>query len=248
VRRSNILGSVFAAGIAILVTATTASADVVAEYNMEEQVGDTVLVDSGPNGLNGYIGSLVQRQVFIDTGDYGFTFSGPRDANDERLANVADNPLLDPGTLPYRVTVRFRTTNGADPNIVQKGQSGQTGGYWKVVLHKGWPRCHFRDYRGVTKAIGFVDKGFPDYVKAGDGKWHTLICERLADGVRATIDPGDPEGATNFISGSIGRIDNSRPLSIGGKTDCDQVTVGCDYFDGTIAWIRIERPVDVPAP
>ena len=227
----------------VLGVGATASADVIANYEMEEGVGDTVLVDSGPNALNGTIGSLVTRRVFVGTDDYGFTFSGPRTvANHERLANVPDDVRLDPGTQPYRVSVRFRTTNGADPNIVQKGQSGQTGGYWKVVLHKGWPRCHFRDSRGVTKAIGFVDKGFPDYVKAGDGKWHTLICERLADGVRATIDPGDPEGATNFLRGAIGTIDSKRPLSIGGKTDCNVVTVGCDYFDGSIAWIRIDRP------
>ena len=62
------------------------------------------------------------------------------------------------------------------------------------MLHQGWPRCHFRDGNGNTKAIGFVN-GFPTYVKAGDGKWHTFICERTVDGVRATIDPGDPEGA-----------------------------------------------------
>lgn len=239
----SVMGVVALVLASVMASATTASADVVAAYEMEEAADATVLVDSGPNALNGTIGSLVVRHVFIGTDDYGFTFQGPRTiANKEKLANVADNPLLDPGTQPYRVSVRFRTTNGADPNIVQKGQSGQTGGFWKVVLHKGWPRCHFRDSRFVTKAIGFVDKGYPDYVKASDGKWHTLICERLANGVRATIDPGDPEGATNFISGSIGNIDNKRPLSIGGKTDCDIVTVGCDYFDGTIAWIRIEHP------
>jgi hypothetical protein len=207
----------------------------------------SVLDDTGPNNLDGTIGSLVLKGVPTPDG-LGLTFQGPRwIANDERLANVPDNVMpgstsaLDPGTQPYRVTVRFKTSNGADPNIVQKGQSGQTGGFWKVVLHQGWPRCHFRDSRNVTKAIGFV-KGFPTYVKAGDGKWHTLICERTADGTRITIDPGDPEGATNFIRGTIGTIDNKRPLSIGGKTDCDITTVGCDYFDGTIDYVRIDRP------
>lgn len=228
--------------VVLLAVPSAASADVVVDYEMEEPADATVLVDSGPNALDGYIGNLVQKHVFVATDDYGLTFQGPKwIANDERLATVPDNPLLDPGTGPYRVTVRFRTTDGKDPNIVQKGQSGQTGGFWKLVLHNGWPRCHYRDGNGNTKAIGFV-KGFPDYVKAGDGKWHTLICERTTDGVRITIDPGDPEGATNFIRGTIGRIDNVRPLSIGGKVDCNFEGVGCDYFTGTMAYVRIERP------
>ncbi|MFC4787292.1 hypothetical protein ACT8ZV_22640 [Nocardioides sp. MAHUQ-72] len=230
----------------VLAAPAVASADTVVAYEMEEgpstATDGDILHDSGTNGLNGHIGNLIQRRVPTGSGDYGFTFQGPVDVpNDERLATVPDNPALDPGTLPYKVTVRFRTTRGKDPNIVQKGQSGQTGGFWKVVLHNGWPRCHFRDGNGNTKAIGFVN-GFPDYVKAGDGLWHTFICERTADGVRATIDPGEPEGATNFIRGTIGRIDNSRPLSIGGKVDCDSVTVGCDYFTGTMAYVHIEHP------
>ena len=134
-RRWNAVLSMAGACALVLGLGATASADVIANYEMEEGVGDTVLVDSGPNALNGTIGSLVTRRVFVGTDDYGFTFSGPRTiANHERLANVPDDVRLDPGTQPYRVSVRFRTTNGADPNIVQKGQSGQTGGYWKVVL------------------------------------------------------------------------------------------------------------------
>ena len=30
------------------------------------------------------------------------------------------------------------------------------------------------------------------------------------------------------------------PLTIGGKVDCDQVKVTCDYFAGDIDWVRIE--------
>jgi len=235
---------VAAAGALAVVVATpsVAAADLVVGYEMEEASGTSTLQDSGPLGLDGTIGNLVGRRVFVGNGDYGLNFQGPKwQPNDERLALVPDNPQLDPGTGPYRVTVRFRTNDAKDPNIVQKGQSGQTGGFWKVVAHNGWPRCHFRDGNRRTKAIGFV-KGYPEYVKVGDGKWHTLICERTTTGVRIEIDPGDPEGASNFIRGTIGRIDNSRPLSIGGKVDCDAEGVGCDYFTGQMAYVRIERP------
>ena len=30
------------------------------------------------------------------------------------------------------------------------------------------------------------------------------------------------------------------PLSIGGKTDCDQRDVGCDYYAGDLDWVEIE--------
>ncbi len=86
------------------------------------------------------------------TGDY--SFPGPHFApyNPEKLVLVPDDPnangaRLDPGTSPYAVTIRFRTT--ADkPNIVQKGQNNVGGGFWKLVLKSGWARCHFEDSRG----------------------------------------------------------------------------------------------------
>jgi hypothetical protein len=41
-------------------------------------------------------------------------------------------------------------------------------------------------------------------------------------------------------SGRTGRIANSWPVAIGGKTACDQVKVGCDYYVGDLDHIRIE--------
>jgi hypothetical protein len=40
--------------------------------------------------------------------------------------------------------------------------------------------------------------------------------------------------------GPIGPIANSAPLSIGGKSQCDQVSVDCDYYSGHIDWVRIQ--------
>ena len=39
--------------------------------------------------------------------------------------------------------------------------------------------------------------------------------------------------------GWVGTIDNSYPLSIGGKVDCDQRSVGCDYYAGDLDRIDI---------
>ena len=42
------------------------------------------------------------------------------------------------------------------------------------------------------------------------------------------------------LTGPTGSISNNWPLSIGGKYDCDQINVTCDYFAGDVDWVRIE--------
>ncbi len=56
--------------------------------------------------------------------------------NTNRLVTWQDDNRLDPGTQPYAVTIRFKT-GAVDPNIIQKGQDNQTGGYCKFALKKG---------------------------------------------------------------------------------------------------------------
>lgn len=220
------------------VPAVASAQQVVADWEMDEGTSATVMADQSGNGFAGHIGSDVKTGVSTPSG-HGYFFSGPSSYHPSRLVTVPDDSRLDPGTGTYAVTIRFKT-GASEPNIVQKGQANQRGGYWKLVLKKGWPRCHFRDANRHTKAIGLVD-GSPSW-KVNDNQWHTVRCERLANGVRVTLDPGQPGSATRFIGGTIGNIDNSRPLSIGGKLDCSAPGVGCDYFNGTIDWITIDRP------
>jgi hypothetical protein len=234
--------------LAVPVTATVAlgvpaaaTADTVADWQMNEAAGASVINDSSAHGYDGTIGDEVTTGVLFDGGPArGYFFPGPEWGYDPgRLATIPDtvggrSDNLDPGTEPYAVTLRFRTT-AHHPNIVQKGQSGMTGGFWKFVLKNGYPRCHYRDENGRTKAIGFVDMG--SQYKADDGAWHVIRCERLANGVRVTMDGW----ATKFISGSIGRVDNKRPFLIGGKLDCASESVGCDYFRGQIDYVTVEK-------
>jgi hypothetical protein len=211
-----------------------------ADWQMNETSGSTML-DSSGNGLNGHIGSQVDLGQRTPDGGFAYGFSGDSSiTTDERLVTVPDSSLLDPGAAPYAVTIRLRTA-ASDTNVLQKGQSGQTGGYWKLEVHQGWPVCHFRDANGNTKAIGFVNSTNPD-ARVDDNTWHTLRCERTSTGVRMTIDYGSPTAMSRTINGTIGTINNTRPLSIGGKLDCDGVKVGCDYFSGAIDWVHIERP------
>jgi Laminin G domain len=214
---------------------------VVGDWPMNETSGQT-MVDVSGNGLNGYIGSSVRINWPTPSGR-GYHFEGPLNVqNRERLVLVNDTPMLDPGTGTYSVSVRFRTT-GSRPNILQKGQSEDAGGYWKLVIHTGWPRCHYRDENHNTKAIGFYKSPNPN-AKVDDGDWHTLRCVRNLNSVCVYLDEGTPTAMSRCIKGTIGRIDNKWPLSIGGKMRCDpaRATTTCDYFNGDIDWVRIEKP------
>ncbi len=219
----------------------TAMASVVGDWDMDEPAGSTTMIDSSPNGLNGSIGPDVEPGEATPDGGSAYRFKGDwRIVNDNRLVTWPEDNRLDPGTQPFAVTLRVKT-GALDPNMIQKGQANQAGGYWKFVLKKGWPRCHFRDSTGRTKAIGFVNDVRPE-TKVADNQWHTLRCEKTATGVRATIDYGEPGAITKFIKGTIGTINNTRPMFLGGKLDCDGSTVTCDYFAGAVDWVTIERP------
>jgi hypothetical protein len=40
---------------------------------------------------------------------------------------------------------------------------------------------------------------------------------------------------------ATGSIANTRPLSIAGKLNCDQVNTTCDYFAGDLDYVKIQR-------
>jgi hypothetical protein len=217
-----------------------AQATTILDWELNESAGSTVAADSSGNGLDGAIGSDVVLHEANPTG-FGYRFKGDWwVVNPQRLVTAADDPRLDPGTQPFAVTIRFKT-GALDPNIIQKGQDNQTGGYFKLAMKKGWPRCHFEYANHNTRAIGFVNDVRPQAFVA-DGAWHTLRCERTATGVKLTIDYGSPDAISKTIKGTLGTIDNSKPLMLGGKLFCDGTTVTCDYFAGAVDWVTIERP------
>ena len=50
----------------------------------------------------------------------------------------------------------------------------------------------------------------------------------------------------NRKNGVAGTIDNNFPMTVGGKIDCDQVNVTCDYFSGQIDFIKISKGGNLP--
>jgi hypothetical protein len=202
-------------------------------YEMNEPDGATVMLDSSGNGVNAPI-----NQAGLDTGvafggaiGYSWAYTPPAapPAYPERVIQVADNPRLDPRGDTFTVEIRFRTTRKFG-NIIQKGQSASKGGQWKIQNPKGMPSCLFKDGTGRTA-------GIQSKVALNDNTWHTLTCVRTTTSVTMYVD-----GAyMNRKNGTTGTIDNTIPMTIGGKINCDQVEITCDYYTGMIDYVKLTR-------
>ena len=206
-----------AAGV-LLLAAPASAGTWVAGYHMSEKTGRTMQDVTGQH--HGKIGT----DVVLAGNSYKFP-KASASYRPQHVVTVADAPALDPGTGTWSVTTRFRYTQ-ASGNIVQKGQS--TGPFFKMESHRGGLTCLFRGTSG-SKAVGTGSRDL------NDGLWHTVTCKRSGSVVSMTVD-----GVTRSATGATGRIDNTYPLSIGGKTACNGTTVGCDYWIGEMDYLRVE--------
>jgi hypothetical protein len=221
--------------VASALMGTAAAADAatvrpVALWGMNEPAGARTMLDSSGNDLRGSVGGEVLSGVRASgaTG-YRFTRLDPDTppAHPRHVVTVPDRSALDPGTRDYAITVRLRTTYQFG-NIIQKGQATAAGGNFKMQIPRGIVQCLFRGSSGSRLVTA------PHAVN--DGRWHTVRCERTGTGVALIVD-----GSTVARrSGWTGRISNSWPVSIGGKTSCDQIEVGCDYYAGDIDYVEID--------
>jgi len=213
-------------------TSDTVAPTVIAQWDMNEAPGSTILVDSSGNGFDGNIGSAVTPNGTSQFFDLRSHKSGTP-VTPEHLDTVPNYAGISPGTRDYSVTIRLRWASALpDVNLVQKGQGSVHG--WKVESAKGHVRCQFIGSLGqaTVKSIDYTSKTW------ADGNWHTVTCSRTATSVSETID-GQLIGQTNHVTGDI---TNTWPVSIAGKTKCDNVTVWCDYWSGDIDYIQITTP------
>lgn len=225
-----------AASTSIVTTADAAMAakavEAEASWEMNEPAGATTMVDSGPNGFDTPV-----DQAGIDTGfsfDGATAYSWPRrppnlaPASPERVIQIPDNPDLDPMNDTFTIEIRYRTQENFG-NIAQKGQATSSGGQWKIQNPQGRPSCLYKGSiaRGATRAK----------VALNDNAWHVLRCVKTPTAVELWVD-GVRVGRK---AGAVGTIDNRIPMTIGGKINCDQVRVTCDYFSGQIDYVRVHR-------
>jgi hypothetical protein len=204
----------------------------VAIWQMNEPAGSQTMVDSSGNGLNGVIGANIQEGTALAGGGTGYRFPYRRPntppADSQHLAIAPHSNALNPGTGDFAVELRMRTTHSFG-NVIQKGQAGSKGGYWKFQQPSGKISCLFRGSAG-SSATGSGS------VRVNDGNWHTVRCERTASMVTMIVD-GVVTGRNRNATGTIA---NTRPVTIAGKGNCDQVEITCDYFSGDIDYVRIE--------
>lgn len=236
-RRTVVLSAALLAGtmgLSYPAAASPAPPDaVVAQWEMNEAPdAPRVMTDSGTAGVDGHVGDEVLMGVTYDGATaYRFPRLQPNTppAHPEHLVTVTDTPFLDPGDASfYAIEIRYRTTNKFG-NLIQKGQSATKGGQFKIQLPKGRPSCYFKG------PLGRVGTGGPSPLN--DGQWHVLRCEHTATATTFFVD-GVQVGRKR---GSTGPIDNTLPLTIGGKPNCDQITITCDYFGGDVDYVHIEK-------
>jgi PKD repeat protein len=210
----------------------SAATAVVAAYEMNEGSNASVLVDSGPYGLDGTIGSdVVTGATYGGATGLRWRWTRPSapPAMPERIVNVPSDPALNPDGEDYAVEFRYRTTQNFG-NVIQKGQNKSPGGYWKFEQPSGFMTCLYKGGNGQQRAV-------KSKIATNDGQWHVIRCERSDWGIRLFIDGVQ----VRQLSGPTGVISNTKPLSIGGKSECDQIDVTCDYFTGDIDYVHIEK-------
>jgi hypothetical protein len=151
------------------------------------------------------------------------------------VIQVPDNINLEPGDQDFTVEIRYRTREKFG-NIIQKGQAQSKGGQWKIQNPKGIPSCLFKGSNGRV-ATGAK-------TPLNDDQWHTLTCVLTSSSVTMYVDGVQ----RNKKNGSTGTIDNKIPMTIGGKLDCDQIQVTCDYFSGQIDYVMITMGGGVQPP
>jgi hypothetical protein len=232
-RRSLALLVALAGVMAVAVPAHAAVNTPVAVWQMTEPSGSRRMGDSSGNGISGTIGSHVLVGTALSGGGTGYRFPylqpNRPPADPQHLVVVQHHARLIPGTGAFAVEVRLRTTHSFG-NVIQKGQAGSAGGYWKFEQPNGKISCLFRGSVGSSTATSGTRR-------VNDGRWHTVRCERSSSSVVMKVD-GVVTGRNSNATGSIA---NTKPLTIAGKLSCDQVNTTCDYFAGDIDYVKIQR-------
>jgi PKD repeat protein len=219
------------------VQAAAITTGVTADYEMNEPAGSTVMTDSSGNGLNGSIDptGLQTGVVFDGATGYNWIHRAPEapPPSPERIIQVPDNIALEPGDQQFTIEIRYRTKENFG-NIIQKGQATSRGGQWKIQAPGGIPSCLFKGSAGEV-ATGAI-------TPLNDNAWHTLTCVLSSTSVSMYVD-GVFRHRKN---GTAGTIDNSIPMTVAGKINCDQIDTTCDYFSGQIDYVKISKGVNQP--
>ena len=229
--RKTVFGITAATAMALVLAAPApagaAATKTLALWNLNEASGSTVLVDSSGNGINGTIGTHVKLNRTYH--NFPYVHGGDGGLVDTQHLDLVYNSRLNPGIRDFAITMRLKFTLALG-NPLQKGQSGTPGGFFKMQLDDGLGRiaCSFVSVAGSASVWSTT--------KINDGLWHVVTCTRTKTQATVTVD-GKVVGT---IAHTTGSISNTWPLTIGGKSKCDQVKTFCDYFTGQIDYVKIQ--------
>ena len=210
------------AAITVLVP-SAAQAAVVADWQMDDPSGATVMVDSAGGDNNGTITDVVTGVPGL-AGGTAYQFDGATS-----WVQVPDHAGLDPGTANITISATVKVENGAmlddSYEVIRKGTTKTKGGMWKMEIKRsgtdttvGRLRCAFKgDLPGGTTSLA-TRQATPDVV---DGKVHTLQCTRVGDTVTAVVD-----GKAYNLTKASGSIANADPVILGSKVAGDDVLQG----------------------
>jgi len=236
VRRGLLAVVVTVCAVALGPVGSARASTVVALWNMNEAPKSAVLVDSGPNGLNGTIGTSITLNGAVHS--FPAVKRGVGGTVDPQHLDVVNSALLNPGTSDFSVTVRLLVPNIASAfgNVMQKGQTGSPTGFWKIELDGGNGTGEvFCGFRSVVAGVATAG-GIRSPINIADNQWHVVTCERGPNFVSTTVD-----GHTTKQMHTVGSIVNNVPLTIGGKANCNATLAHlCDYFIGQMDYVQIQ--------
>ena len=222
------IGVALGAAVLSVTPASAGSTATVGSWNLNEAPGAVTAGDASGYGHHGTVGSDVSTGA-RSYGATGYRWPTWASTAANHLVTVPDSQKLDPGSSDYAVSVRLRTARFFS-NVVQKGQSGTPGGYWKIEVARGLVKCQFRTHTGAHLTVGSTKR-------IDDGKWHAVRCGRSKGTVSLYVD-----GVRQSVrTGLSGVVSNSWELAIGGKSRCASENVGCDFYAGDIDYVRIQK-------
>jgi hypothetical protein len=141
---------------------------------------------------------------------------------------VAHASDLNPGGANFAFSARVRFTQPPPPStfdIVRKGVTTSSGGYWKMELFNGnggvraecfWKAAHGRTISAV-RGTGL-----------NDNQWHHIVCRRSGNTFSITVD-----GRTTSNTAELGSIANTAGVTVGQRPG------GGDVYKGLMDDVRL---------
>jgi hypothetical protein len=205
-------------GAVLTIVALTLSGCDIAFWRMNELSGSTVNDDIGNH--DGTSQNVSLGHPGHDRTAYGFN-------GINSIVRIPHADDLNPGgsNFSYSAWVKFTALPPTQTfDVVRKGTSGSTGGYYKLELftlnNTAKARCYAKGSSG--------NAGIAAGSNLNNGQWHQLTCTRTGSQWAITVD-----GTQFSETDAFGSIANTSQVTIGAKP------TGDDFYNGLIDDVKI---------